>query len=608
METKKKPRSIRTRIVVIYVLLVFITTTIIGVFLLDQLEDYYINSVRTNMTNTVQEGTLITSLNSYGDISERTEEIQATIDAWSKSMQEEIFVVDSNFIIVASSNANEGKSGIDILDQSVILQALSGEISESFGNVSSQENTIPVMNMAFPIGEDDEKMGALYLRTDMSSIEATIHQSKEIFLRAMLISIAITIILGYLIAKSITEPINDVTQKAQRMAEGDFSQEVSVKSNDEIGQLAEMFNLLRIKLNQTLSQMSYETNKLETVLRHMADGLIAVDLSGKIIHVNQAAKTMLKIFEQETEALQYDKFMENFCVDLKLEKLIEGCAKEPATEIFEVAGFTYGARYDKFKDDNCKDIGIIMIIQDITERQKLENMQMDFVANVSHELKTPLTTIKSYTETLLDGAMEDPNITKEFLTIVDTEADRMNRLVKDLLQLSRIEHNQERWYKKESDLVTLLKSCVTKVSIMAQGKNQRITCIFDPEEVLPVMIDKDGIEQVFLNILSNSIKYTQEGGRIDVDAVRNGKYAKIVIIDNGIGVSESELSRVFERFFRVDKARSRAMGGTGLGLAISKQIVEEHRGTIEFESKENKGTTVTVSIPLTIKKGRKNIE
>ncbi|HVI42567.1 MAG TPA: ATP-binding protein, partial [Anaerovoracaceae bacterium] len=381
-----------------------------------------------------------------------------------------------------------------------------------------------------------------------------------------------------------------------------------VKSDDEIGRLAEMFNLLRKQLNLTLSEISNEKSKLETILKYMADGLIAIDLSGHIIHANPAAMALLNITEGDVENKHYNDIIKNYNESLIFDKLRENCKDGGVADTFLYGGSTIAVRYDRFKDENAQDVGIIMILQDITERQKLENMQMDFVANVSHELKTPLTTIKSYTETLLCGQVEDKETINQFLSIIETETDRMNRLVKELLQLSRLDYKQEKWNKKESNLIGLLKAVVTKVELTAKSKNQHLNYIFDDSQKIMTVIDKDGIEQVLLNVLSNAIKYTQDGGRIDIDALQAGKNAQLIIADNGIGIPENELSRVFERFFRVDKARSRAMGGTGLGLAISKQIIEEHNGSIEIESKEGKGTKVIITLPLSHARGRKNIE
>lgn len=606
----KRWSSIRWKIVFIYFLLVFIATTIIGVFIMNQLESYYKESTKSNITDTVQEGTLLKTLSSYDNLKNHQEEIQANIVEWSKGISQEIFVVDDDFTIIASNNENMVlKSAADLLEQSIILTGLSGDTAERDGIIKTQTKNIPVKNMVFPIkGESDQINGVLYLREDMSSVYDTIDQSKLIFIRAMVIALVITVVLGFVIARSITVPINDVTEKAEKMAQGDFSQEVSVKSDDEIGRLAEMFNLLRKQLNLTLSEISNEKSKLETILKYMADGLIAVDLTGHIIHANSAAMAMLGITEDDIENRDYDDIIKGHNENLVFEKLRENCKDGGVEDIFFYGGSTFAVRYDRFKDELGEDVGIIMILQDITERQKLENMQMDFVANVSHELKTPLTTIKSYTETLRSGDVDDKELAGSFLEIIETEADRMNRLVKDLLQLSRLDYKQEKWYKKESNLVTLLKSTVTKVELTAKTKNQHLNLIFNDNQKIMVVIDKDGIEQVLLNVLSNAIKYTQEGGRIDIDAFRNGKNAQIIVADNGIGIPDKELSRVFERFFRVDKARSRAMGGTGLGLSISKQIIEEHNGSIEIESKEGRGTKVMINIPLAPIRGKQNIE
>jgi two-component system sensor histidine kinase VicK len=424
----------------------------------------------------------------------------------------------------------------------------------------------------------------------------------------MLLALFITVIMGVLISKTITVPIQEVTQKAAKMAKGDFSQEVSVKSNDEIGQLAWMFNELRIQLRNNLFQISNEKSKLETILRYMADGLLAIDVSGRVIHANQTAMRILKVEADDLENKLYDEIIENLNEDLVFEKLAGKCENGAAAETFTAEGLTYATRYDRFKDEKGRDIGIIMIMQDITERQKMEDMQTDFVANVSHELKTPLTTIKSYTETLLDGALPDDDTAKSFLSIIDNEADRMNRLVKELLQLSRLDYRQEKWFKKEINLITLLKTCVRSVELSAKAKKQHLNCIFNSEVEIRAFVNKDGFEQVILNILSNAINYTKVGGRIDIDAFISNRKVNIVITDNGIGIPESEISRVFERFFRVDKARSRSMGGTGLGLAISKQIIEEHDGGIELQSREGRGTKVTVFLPAAPMRGRRGID
>lgn len=603
--------SVRWRIVLIYFLLVFIAMTIVSVFLLDQMKSYQINSLKSNLTKTISESNLLTSLGKYTDLNQSQEEIQANLDEnWSRSFSEELSVVCEDFNICASTNQNiVDRSATDVFDAGIIVNMfMTQENGESDSVIAGG---IPVKNLCYPIISEStgEVLGAVYVRVDLSSINSFLSQSKIIFVQAMFIALIVTVLLGFVIARSITVPINDVTRTVQRMSQGDFSQTVEVKSNDEIGQLAEMFNLLREKLDFTLLEISNEKNKLETILTYMADGLVAIDLEGEIIHANPAAREMLDISESENlTGVTYESLLGHLSESMKLSTIKENCKEEGGQTTFDYGATTYAVRYDRFKDDDGQDIGIIIIMQDITERQKLENMQKDFVANVSHELKTPLTTIKSYTETLLDGAIDDRETAINFLNIVDLEADRMNRLVKDLLQLSRLDYKQEKWTIKESNIISLINMSIRKVEMTAKHKHQQLNILYDTEDDIRVLIDRDRFEQVIMNILSNAIKYTQDGGKIDVDVRIEGTMVKVWVQDNGPGVEESEITRIFERFYRIDKARSRSMGGTGLGLAITRQIVEEHHGKIEAESKDGNGTKMTVTLPLASRRGKRSIE
>jgi len=604
MFMKRKWSSIRFRIVLIYFLLVFIAMTVIGVFIMSQLEAYQMELIRSNFTKIVQESVI--SLQEYDDFSRYKEEIQADIQSWAESLREEMFVVDDDFVIIASSNSNYiEKSGLDLLDQSILVRGMSGEIAEQDGILASG---IPVKTMVFPIEKDGKIKGLVCLRADISSVYKTQKQSRAVFLQAMFVALLLTVVLGFFIARSITVPINDVTEKAKKMSQGDFSQEVSVRSDDEIGRLAEMFNLLREKLDFTLAEINSEKNKLEAILKNMADGLLAVDTEGRIILANRAAMQMLGMKQQEMEKRTYDEIMSDFSEELMFEHIRENCLERGYHKTIEKAGRFYDVRYDRFKDESGRDTGMIVVLLDITEQQKLENMQRDFVANVSHELKTPLTTIKSYTETLVNTEINDCRTIGQFLNIIDEEADRMNRLVRELLQLSKLDNKQEKWFKKDTNLVNVVKAALIKVEMTAANKLLAINCHFDPKQKVMTVIDRDRIDQVLLNILSNAIKYTPKGGHIDVDIYKEEDWAKVQISDSGIGIAEKEISRVFERFYRVDKARSREMGGTGLGLSIARQIIEDHGGDITIQSKLNHGSKVTISLPLSSTRGQQNIE
>lgn len=586
-------KSIRWKIIFVYFLLVFIAMIIVGVFIIQQLEKYHLDTVEDNLKR-LYSSHISESIQKYDDIVASQNEIQRDAETWTKGIEEDVFVIDKFFNIIASSSPFINRDAIDLLDAELITAGSNG--LETTKHITDKDT--PTMNMVFPIEEDNSVIGIVYMRSDLSSIYDAMEQSKMIFIKAIVLALFITIILGFFIARSITVPINDVTEKAERMAKGDFSQIVSVKSDDEIGRLAEMFNFLRIKLDSTLLQINNEKSKLETILKYMADGLIAVGTNGNIIHANPAAIQMLKISDYDISCKTYDEIIKRYSEKLTLEYIKNTLEVWEGRENFNYGKSTFLARYAPYKDENAKNIGIVMIIQDITKRQKLENMQKEFVANVSHELKTPLTSIKSYTETLLDGAIEDKEMATQFLTVVDSESDRMGRLVKDLLQLSRLDYKREKWNKTINNLLDIISTALLKIQINVKNKNQSLNKQYKEEENIPVYVDKDRIDQVILNILSNAIKYTQEGGSIDIDALRKEEMAHIIIRDNGIGIPEDDIPRLFERFYRVDKARSRVLGGTGLGLSIAKQIMQEHGGDIKIESQEGKGTVATISLPI----------
>ena len=600
MNKSRSKGSMRWRIVLIYFLLVFIAMAIVSVYLMSSMEKLQLSSLKQNIESTVSESNLLSILGKYAPLSEPSDEVQSVlVESWGGMTSQEISVVGRNMLIVASTNrALVGRSAAAVLDADLLSQTLvSGETAEKSGRWKD----IDIFSISYPVAEEGSGRfcGAVYVRADLTTINDFITSSRAVFVRATVLALLITVILGFILARSITVPINNVTQTVQKMSQGDFSTEVPVKSDDEIGQLAEMFNILREKLDSTLEEISNEKNKLGTILEYMADGLVAIDLDGQILHANPAARQMLGIMpDEDLSASDYDKIMGGMSEELSLEKIKENCSNAGAQGIFEKDAGVFAIRYDRFKDENGEDIGIIVIIQDITEHQKLEDMQTDFVANVSHELKTPLTNIKSYTETLLDGAVEDRDTADHFLEIINSEADRMNRLVKDLLQLSRLDNKQDIVSVKETNAVTLIDTAVTKVQLTAEKKNQQLNRLYSKDADISINVDRDKFEQVILNVLSNAIKYTNEGGRIDVDVFESAGQCRIIVSDNGIGIAQEALPRIFERFYRVDKARSRAMGGTGLGLAITRQIVEGHGGTIYAESREGEGTRMIIEMPL----------
>jgi len=591
-------RSIRWKFITIYFILVFIAMIIIGVFIIQQFEDYNLRLVSDRLYRIANQFILpdINKLPPNINLDDNKEELQNVINRWANSFyREEIFIIDDDFEILASNNSYlTGENAIYELEDELIIEGLKGNIIERDKKIPDNETK----NIVFPIVRNNEVQGLLYIRDKIDDIYDTLDESKGILTEATLLALIITVVLGYFIAKSVTEPINNLTDIASKMAKGDFQQKVEVKSDDEIGKLGEMFNYLTKKLNLTLGEISSEKSKMETILNYMADGLIAVNLEGRIIHINPKAIDMLKLDnEEELENKLYDNIFINLNPKLSLDFIINNSRDWVGSEIIEMENTILNVNYAPFRNDEKQKGGLVLVIQDITEQQKLENMRREFVANVSHELKTPLTSIKSYTETLLSGMLENKGITERFLNVINSEADRMTRLVRDLLQLSNIDFSQTQWKKEKHDLVKLIKQVIIKLEITAENKKQRLT-LHTRDEQLYGKFDYDRIEQVLLNIITNSIKYTPEEGEIDVTLEKKDDMGVITVRDTGIGIPKEDLPRIFERFYRVDKARSRELGGTGLGLSIANEIIKAHGGTIEINSEVEKGTEVIISLPL----------
>ena len=349
------------------------------------------------------------------------------------------------------------------------------------------------------------------------------------------------------------------------------------------------------ELNEKLREVSTQKNQIETILLHMTDGIIAFNRKGEIILINPAAKKLLAITpEDET----FEDIFKKFNLNINMEKIIYLENWTSTEQRVQVNDRYVNVFFAPFKNETERPDGVIAVIQDITEHVKLDNMQKELVADVSHELKTPITSIMGYADTLLEGEY-DKETQNKFLNVIATEARRMARLVTDLLTLSRYDSNKKRAQKESFDLGELVKKCQDKLGIEIKKKNHKVNC-FVTADVPPVYADKYDIERVVLNILTNSIKYTPDGGEIKiyVGFVYNDAYIKV--FDNGIGIPEEDLSRIFERFYRVDKARTREMGGTGLGLSIAKEILDKNGGSIDIKSVVGQGTEVVIRIPTRV--------
>lgn len=428
----------------------------------------------------------------------------------------------------------------------------------------------------------------------VASYKATNKISVLIFIGVGIVAtIIIEMYIYKYLSKYVMYPVNKLIESAEEIKGEEKTNKKEKKNSKKTNEnLENVIDAMTIELKDKLSEVSTQKNQIETILLHMTDGIIAFNRAGEIILINPAAKKLLSIGPEDNT---FDDIFAKFKLDINMEKIIYLENWTSTEQRIQVEERYVNVFFAPFKDEKERPDGVIAVIQDITEHVKLDNMQKEFVADVSHELKTPITSIMGYADTLLE-ADYDKETRDKFLTVIASEARRMARLVTDLLTLSRYDSNKKKTKKEQFDLGELVKRCQDKLGIEIKKKNHIVNC-FVTADVPPVYADKDDIERVVLNILSNSIKYTPENGEIKiyVGFVYNDAYIKI--FDNGIGIPEKDLSRIFERFYRVDKARTREMGGTGLGLSIAKEILDKNGGSIDIKSVVGQGTEVVIRIP-----------
>ena len=440
-----------------------------------------------------------------------------------------------------------------------------------------------------------------------SEIMQVIARSKSTLELVWVISIVLFSIFSIIfinnILKVITKPLSNIVDNAGKFGDDNEIKylEEAKKSTDD--KFSKTINSMTEELRQNLDSVNKQKNQTEAILLHIKDGIISVDLNGNVTYINPAA---INFFDLTQDDNTFDKIFKKIGLDVNLEKIVYLDDLTSSEQKVFINEKYINILFAPVKDLKKIPNGIIILLQDITEHVKLDNMRKEFVADVSHELKTPITSILGYTETLLEGDYDKETQVK-FLNVIESESHRMAKLVSDLLTLSRYDNNKNKTEITDIDLGDLTKKCLEKLKVEIEKKQHKIEC-FVTAEVPLVKVDKYGIERVILNILTNAIKYTPENGNIKiyVGFVYNDAYIKV--IDNGIGIPEKDLPRVFERFYRVEKARAREMGGTGLGLAIAKEIIEQNNGSINIKSVQGKGTEVVIRIPAKSKESVENNE
>ncbi|WP_227936919.1 cell wall metabolism sensor histidine kinase WalK [Alkalihalobacillus deserti] len=589
-------KSIQFKLIIIYVLLIFIAMQIIGVYFTRQLESQLVSNhfemldERANLLayNLAQE-----MINNKDDRSETTTNFNAMLRDLFSIENSEVQVIDQNRVVVSTSNLSNrhivGQQSTEVR----VKRALLGFADDVVLRDPKTGHRMRVM--AVPIKTDDGPVGALYIEASMEDIYGQIKQINSILLSGTFIALAISVILVILLARTITGPIIDMRRHALRMGRGDFSKQVTVYSGDEIGQLATSFNHLTSKLQDATLTRDREQKRLKSVLTHMTDGVIASDKNGRIILMNKRAEELLNksihsvLGEFLPEVLQLPETLSSDDLAGFPDSLLLDLSSEKEEYLLE-------AKFSVIQEENGPINGLITVVHDVTEKEKIEQERREFVANVSHELRTPLTTMKSYLEALEDGVMNDKELGPKFLSVTQNETERMIRLVNDLLQLSKIDSYDSKFAFQLVNIGSFLNDVIDRFEIIALDKNITFKREIANSPVY-VKIAPDKLMQVLDNVISNAMKYSPEGEAIKVRMLQKEEHLQISISDRGMGIPRESQTKIFERFYRVDKARARSVGGTGLGLAIAKELIHAHNGEIWAEGDYGKGTTINITLP-----------
>lgn len=579
--------SLQWKVVTIFLLLILVVAMTIGVVLLYYISGYYNESFYNKI-----EAVFVTDFSTRlkADVEEHggnaIPKMKTTINAYLGALgidysYRNYYILDNKGKFIDGSDMEMGKS---LPMTSNIIAVLSGNSSEHINIFEDY------MDYAYPL-EKDGKLGyVIYIKDTKEDVRGVLNRLYTILFQTVLVAALICMVLGFLLSRTITKPIMILTANAEKISKGDFSASIHSDANDEIGILTNTFNYMSNTIKDSMDEIASEKNKAEAILTHLADGVIAFAGEGQVIHINTTAKKMLNVRKSEIS------FNELFGNLVKFEDF-NGDGVKTQEQIIPLNGMDVRVHFAPFKMASEGEFGVVVVLQDITEQQKLENARREFVANVSHELRTPLSTIKSYTETIINTTIDDKETSLNFLDVINGETDRMTRIVKDLLTLSRLDYNKYHISKVEFSLYELTSQIVEK--LRPEAKNNRLELSFNSSKnKCEIFGDIDRIEQVLKNIITNAIKYSNPNCTIKVSCNVEGKNAVVKVKDNGIGIPEEDIPRIFERFYRVDKARSREMGGTGLGLAIAKEIVEAHGGKISVKSKVGLGTEVSILFPV----------
>ncbi|HEM1892587.1 TPA: cell wall metabolism sensor histidine kinase WalK, partial [Listeria monocytogenes] len=588
------------KLVIMYLLLIIVAMQVIGAYFVRELEGQLEKNFQDSITNSI---TLL-DYNAREEIIKNSDnsvklqnDIRELLVDYSRASSNliEVRIVDDKGKILGTSNLNnQGIVGQKSNDPLVKRTLSLGTTSEDkiYKDESNKNNRVWV-NVS-SIKNKGQVIGAIYLVADIESVYKQVDDITNIFITGTLIAMIITAVLGILLSRTITKPIIEMKRQAYAMARGNYSRKVKVYGVDEIGELADSFNTLTKRVQEAQAMTEGERRKLSSVLAYMTDGVIATDRRGKVILINTPAEKMLRVKHESANGRSIIDVLD-IGDTYQFEDLMEVDGSLTMDRSTLDKPYVLRANFSVIQRETGFNNGVIAVLHDITDQEKVDQERRDFVSNVSHELRTPLTSMHSYLEALSDGAWEDKEIAPRFLEVTQNETERMIRLVNDLLKLSRMDGGREQLEKSFVNFTDFFNHIIDRFEMM-----KKETIMFKrhiPREPVIIEIDEDKVMQVLDNIISNANKYSPDGGRISFYLKKFEDEIEVSIADEGLGVPDEDLANVFDRFFRVDKARSREMGGTGLGLAIAREVIEAHGGRIWAERNKTKGTIIKFTLP-----------
>lgn len=592
-------QSVNFKIALTFILILLISIQIIGAYFIRGLERTTIDSFKNGMN--IQVETLANTLGNYlvGQDGTNDEQVNSEIQRMIENSDSpdiiEMTVVDQKSIIRATTSTD--RTAIGKKNEEPLIDDFT---NRSFSAVDGETGERTQFNVQVIQAAGDTVVGVLFVKSDLEEKYREIINIAYIFITASIVAIVISIIVAVLISRSITQPIGEMQDQALRIAKGDYGRKVPVKGKDELGQLAETFNQLGERIAETQEAMESERNRLNSVLAHMTDGVVATDRRGKVIIINEMALSLLNVKQEEAigqSILTLFDMDEEYTLRKLLENPDEILLNRPSNDA-NIESLILRIDFSMIRRESGFISGLVAVIHDVTEQEKTEQERREFVSNVSHELRTPLTSMRSYLEALNEGAWKDEKIAPNFLKVTLDETDRMIRMINDLLNLSRMDSGNTDYQFELINFKDLVHFVLDRFDMMVNNheKNYIIRREFTQRD-LWMEVDADRMIQVIDNIMNNAIKYSPDGGVITVRLVETHNNIILSVTDQGLGIPKKDLTKIFDRFYRVDKARAREQGGTGLGLAISREVLKAHGGTIWAESRENVGSTFFISLP-----------